>query len=280
MVERRKVQGLDEVAEWSQAYTVGFVQPRIDPMGSHSARLCGSGTLVQAGSVAGILTAAHVLDKLPNSGLMTFKRFVTGLPSKAQFMFQMDHVKKLPFGERPFGEEGPDLGFLFLPPSIAEDLKAYGSLFLNLNKQKELARAPAQYPRCVYCVSGVIDQLTSDEEPTPPVLVSKVFGMAFRNGDFVDYSIKERHDILQLALDLKDPPNSPTDYGGLSGGAVWRSYVEEAENGEHWAVDKQLYGVPYHQSDIEDGKRIISCHGPKSVFDFLLDEIDEQLAAH
>lgn len=280
MMERREVHGLDEVAEWSQAYTVGFVQPQTDPRGSHDARLCGSGTLVQAGSVAGVLTAAHVLDKLPNSGLMTFKRFVAGLPSNAQFRFEMDHVRKLSFGERPFGEEGPDLGFLFLPPSMADDLKAYGSLFLNLSKQKELARAPAEYPQCVYCVSGVIDQLTSDEEPTPTVLVSKVFGMAFRNGHLVNYSIKEQHDFLQIALDLNDPPEAPTDYGGLSGGAVWRSYIKEAENGEHWAVDKQLYGVPYHQSDIEDGKRIISCHGPMSVFDFLLDQINEQLAAH
>lgn len=61
----------------------------------------------------------------------------------------------------------------------------------------------------------------------------------------------------------------------MSGGALWRVYFTKDGNDELSVVEKKVYGVAFHQSDVSDQKRIITCHGPKSVYGRLIEDIQK-----
>ncbi len=69
--------------------------------------------------------------------------------------------------------------------------------------------------------------------------------------------------------------NLPSDYGGVSGGAVWRFDID-LESKPPRVAQKILFGVAFHQSDLKDGKRTITCHGPRDVYARLLEKIRER----
>jgi len=63
----------------------------------------------------------------------------------------------------------------------------------------------------------------------------------------------------------------PTDFGGMSGGGMWRIYLEKAESGAYKPVETRLTGVAYWD-DIQGSLGIVG-HGPISIYGHLLDEI-------
>jgi hypothetical protein len=55
------------------------------------------------------------------------------------------------------------------------------------------------------------------------------------------------------------------------GGAVWRFYVAE-KNGTVDVVDRRLIAVPFYESLSSNGKREITCHGPKGIYGSFIDD--------
>jgi hypothetical protein len=96
------------------AYTIGFVKFEVhdrieDAVGA------GSGTLVTVGKVSGILTAAHVLDNLPDQGLVGIVEYRGDTLHYRKQTIDMGGATKIVLREEAFGPVGPDLGFLRLP---------------------------------------------------------------------------------------------------------------------------------------------------------------------
>jgi hypothetical protein len=69
------------------------------------------------------------------------------------------------------------------------------------------------------------------------------------------------------------------NYQGLSGGALWRVYITKDSNGEPSVLEKMIFGVAFHQSELVGGARTITCHGSKSVYDTLIHEIQNRWPA-
>lgn len=85
----------------------------------------------------------------------------------------------------------------------------------------------------------------------------------------------DTHDLLYVQLATEHEPafKIPNSFEGTSGGGVWRFYVTEKE-GKPEVVDRRLIAVPFHQSFTADGKREITCHGSKSIYGTLVDQVE------
>jgi hypothetical protein len=122
------------------AYTVGFVKLEIhdkveDAIGA------GSGTLVRVGKVHGILTAAHVLAHLPDSGAVGIVEYRGETMHYRKRQIEMADTVKVALRGDAFGPDGPDIAFLRLAAETVGWFEAIGS-FYNLLKPRSDASEP------------------------------------------------------------------------------------------------------------------------------------------
>jgi len=125
-------------------------------------------------------------------------------------------------------------------------------------------------------IVGVISECTKEDllklRPRRLKSITALFGTSKvikeyeSNGfDLYDYEMSHGQESL--------PPSS---YGGMSGGAVWRIYCAVDGEGKPEVLGEQLIGVAFFQSSLTDGERIITCHGPMSVYGNLIKKMHEK----
>jgi hypothetical protein len=256
-------------------FTVGFANLSVRNA-EEDAEVAGSGTLVTVGPIHGILTAAHVLKNLPNSGEVGLVRFPRA-PSPAQRQtINMSLAEKLAIATSDWTSTGPDLGFLRLPERDAAALYAT-NVFFNLSKRRDLVLAgdhPA--PKYVDGISGMIAEWTSPLPDQSVFARAKSFGALYGVGCVIREHNAGGYDLLDFEVTYGPDTDSPERYGGMSGGALWRVYISETNDGQQSVADKRIFGVAFFESDKVGQKRIITCHGPKSVYGNLIDAIQQQ----
>ena len=240
--------------------------------GEETAESAGSGTLVKVGKVYGILTAAHVLTRLPTSGvvgLVRVSRFARGL-QKLGFEMGQTHSVVLPGKEGP---DGPDIGFLPLPLNKAVELEAT-STFRNLDYAAQRLQEnpiPAKY-----VFDGIIGILA---ERTKKIRAEFGMRMEFESRyQFGTTSLLPDAHGLDRCLFTPGPTDMvpyPESYGGTSGGGLWRTYCHVDSNGKQQVAENRLVGVPYYQSEKVGEKRLLYCHGPRTIYELLLGKIKE-----
>src|ERR1700716_1261306 len=135
-------------------FTIGFVGTDKD----HAFSL-GSGTLARHGSVGGVITCAHVIEKLKGEiGIVCFST----RPDELQTIkIEMSATEKLIVGSPTGTEFGPDLAFLRLPDAKLVELERLGSVINGARRRENaLAGEPNDSVR-VNLVCGVIDECTT-----------------------------------------------------------------------------------------------------------------------
>ena len=267
---------LEEVSAYVADFTVGFAIVRTYD-GIQDAYPAGSGSLVTVGSVHGILTAAHVLKELPDKGEVGLVRFPRVQRFAEKLTIDMEHVDKLTIGAAPFGAEGPDLGFLRLWPEVLGTLKARGNAFFNLWKRRKSVLC-GDHPdlRCFDGLSGMIAEWTTDLPPEERGTRKKRFRALFGVGMVIGKRESNGFDLFDFEVTYGQSSVSPDSFEGMSGGALWRVYCTKDDNGQTSMAEKKMFGVAFHQSDLSDQKRIITCHGPRSVYGPLIEAIREK----
>ena len=73
-------------------------------------------------------------------------------------------------------------------------------------------------------------------------------------------------DYLEFPVEYKKRYEGPRRFGGCSGGGLWHIQVEREVSGEIVIKEKILSGVAFYETRLSDGKRIIKCHGRKSIY--------------
>ena len=86
------------------------------------------------------------------------------------------------------------------------------------------------------------------------------------SGDFVDPRSQSRgeHDYYDFEV-ITEREGMPKSFGGFSGGGLWRVLVYHSPLTDKIDWAQRLKGVIFWQSPLVEGKRMIRCHGPKSI---------------
>jgi hypothetical protein len=213
----------------------------------------GTGSLVKFQNSHYILTAAHVWDSLKSSKGV-------GITLKED----LDHCCPLvtntlvPFGPakpEKWNEWGPDLVFLRIPANRVGGIAAFKS-FYALDKER---------PRCnverieVVILMGTPEEFGKFTEQHAELDITGLFteigARTYRHGDY---------DFIDLNEDVT-LPGVPEDFGGVSGGGLWR--VQVFENSELGEIDwlNLLEGVAFYQLGKPNHRMIIRCHGDASI---------------
>jgi hypothetical protein len=170
---------------------------------------------------------------------------------------------------------GPDLGFLRLPQNNIGWLKAKGS-FYNLSKHRNDALTHKNAGSGhIDAVVGVIHELTKDLPSETPRIRKKGFTAIFSGGRPIAVKYVDNFDILDFELTSDPDFNLPNSFEGTSGGAIWRFFVEERD-GRPMVVERRLIGIPFFQSPPNNKKKIITYHGPYSIYQRLFEKIIER----
>ena len=217
--------------------------------------LAGTGTLVVLGASYYILTAAHVWEEVLKSAA---KLGIT-LTDNINHRYLMDVKTIVPHAlARPqnWGEWGPDLVLLRIPSEYVGGIKAFQFFYdLTVNGSTALGvdhvetRVLMGTPK----VRGKFTQTHADVEI---------------NGLFVnsDAPCETRGDFDYFDLEIdRSIPGLPENFGGVSGGGLWKVsvYCSCSTGRIDWV--RTLEGVAFYDLVIESGRRIIRCHGPKSI---------------
>jgi len=215
--------------------------------------LAGSGTLVQNGDSYYILTAAHVWEE----GLKSKKQVGITLTDNIDHQTPIDIDTIVPTILKPdasqWNEWGPDLAMLRIPLDRVGGIKAF-QVFEDPNAPPKRLNA-----ECIECwvAMGAPRELGTFTQNHAQVQIS---------GRFValpKYHHHAEYDYYDFEMDTTPP--MPQSFQGFSGGGLWRVMVYcSPETGKvEWA--KRLKGVLYWQFPVENGHRIIRCHGLESI---------------
>lgn len=233
-------------------FAVGFVV-RKEGAGS---QVLGSGVLVSIESRRGILTCGHVAaayEKLAEIGLI---RFHAGTPQSPQKrLLKLDDTQTIILQSSDTFEESKevlDLAFTLLPPDAASALEAQGGVFLNIekNRAKMESAAPAE-GKHVDAILGLVAEFSER-----PFIEGKEFISPMRGVLHTGHICAQEKGLLTMKAMDYNLHELPKDFGGMSGGGLWRVYFIEDEK-ESTIIATMLCGVASWQ--IDDLK--IACQG-------------------
>lgn len=256
---------IEEISKDLSDFLIGFV--RLHDTGSEEhAELGGSGTLVQIEETYGILTAHHVLEGLPKTadiGLILATTFEAQLHRKT---IKAEVLRRIEIARGANDSEGPDLGFLILPPAEVESLKAIKT-FYNLSKRRDKILAkPASLDEGIWFLCGFAAELTSDEPPEAGYGTVKGFrGLIGAGGVTKEYILGDfdYFDFEARYGGIHEPPES---FGGFSGGGLWQVPLIRDQNGRLRAKERIMSGVAFYETGRSDNRNIIRCHARRSVY--------------
>ena len=229
-------------------------------LGGGLPKVFGSGTFVKCGEIQGILTCAHVYDTVISQdaeiGVCAYPVSRGVFQRKSLKLEYLDGVR-IPKKGLMGSEDGPDLAFIRVPDI---DVNAFSHVVTVVDLDLGKVRAATDLEEgvgCFYVVSGAIEALTDVPEITDGINAGKV----------IDVKEVDGFDIFTFEPKLENAADEPKSYGATSGGGLWRLCLDE--NGERHSVC--LMGVAFYETDAP--RRTLKCHGPKSVYGELLDQV-------
>jgi hypothetical protein len=273
MLQKTFLLSTEQISKEISFFTIGFasliVKDRVE-----DAVCAGSGSLVTVGSVHGVLTAAHVVENLPKEGPVGIITHIEDPSRFAKQRIAMEHTQSVVMRGEAFDKKGPDLAFLRLPQESVGWLAAKNS-FYNLKRHRDdvfANREPSQ--SYVHSLTGIIHEFTEDAPGDDPGVRRKSFTTIFCGARLTSLRYLDKYELYYFEL-TNDPGFAlPKSFEGTSGGSAWRFYVTEKDGVV--VVERRLVGVPFYQSLDPDGKRIITCHGPKGIYGPLFDAVSDR----
>ena len=262
-------------------YLVGFIL-----IHENDARFLGSGTLVGIGDTKAILTAGHVLEALPETGrvgLALPTRFDVAVGAES---LQMEYVTRVCLGRGENKSDGPDLGLLILPDPVASRIIPSTKMFYNLLKRREAAlesRAAIDQDGIgqpdsdgdaaeTWVLVGTPAESQADGPPEAGFDRVKEIEGQMGLGAVVSSQRVEGFDYLDFSAKYEENYEGPESFEGYSGGSLW--HLSGVLNGNEFLLKNLiLKGVPFWQSAKTCSERIIKCHGPKSIYELLIDKV-------
>ena len=237
-------------------------------------RILGSGTLVSIDSTKAILTADHVLQKIEQSSGSAQLLFPTRFDNSQRFgpisstAIPMKYLKKRTIGRGSQTDSGPDLGVLVLPDPIASRFVPSTKTFYNLSMHlRKAMRPPRAIDTGLWVLAGAPAELTEETSNSGSAFAKvKTQGAILGLGCVTREYTQDGFDYLEFLADYNAHYEGPACFGGCSGGGLWHIFLARNAAGEIIVKEKILSGVAFYESELKHGKRMVKCHGRKSVY--------------
>jgi hypothetical protein len=262
----------NEVARDIAPFSVGFMKLSMSE-GIEDSVPAGSGTFVSIGPIAGILTAAHVLHEIPETGKIGLVRFNFTTPDKTTI--DLGLTDRVVCGKSPFSHDGPDLAFLKLSRTVMSGLEARSSA-LNLLKRRDGALGDNPSAAGTDVVVGVIAERTVTVVNYEQRTKYKNIKASLERGLVGGLPDAHGMDLAEFKPNASPDYPAPETYKGMSGGGWWRIDLSVDENMRAKTEEKRLLGVAFYESGDLKGVRSIICHGPKSVYKVMIDAVQDK----
>lgn len=227
----------------------------------------GSGTFVTIGDRSFIVTVAHVWDEIEKAGTLVLA--LSGKPGAYSVDCQRvnPHLMR---GEK-YGEWGPDMALLELSTKDVAEISAQKS-FLNLLKQKEeIGAHELETEKRLWTIFGNIDELHGvqrhvDEKGKNIGVTTEMRALALIG--FVEMQHdRDAFDFFDIGVNLA-VPDVPRKYGGVSGAGLWQlDFTVTASAEIKWTGKRRFCGVAFWESAVQNERRLLRCHGPKSLYE-------------
>jgi len=163
--------------------------------------------------------------------------------------------------------EGPDLAYIGLPRIRAQGISSIKSFYDRDVDREEMLNNPPDPHSAVWFVNGIPDEFTRDVIPSGGFDGARLFeGLCGAGGPDKLYE-QNGYDYIDMIVEYEEENRLPTTFGGISGGGLWQVTFSSRENG----IEPNRYllsGLPFAETrEIINRRRIIYCHGPRSIFD-------------
>lgn len=235
--------------------------------------LGGSGTLVTVGSRYAVLTADHVLENLPNSGevgLILPTRFQAKLH---KVVIDMALAHKIRIARGQVESEGPDLGALILPETVASTIKSTKS-FYNLTRRQQASSGLPAIDLGVWLLCGMAHEWTSDSAPEHGYKKVKIFRGICGAGIVANERTSGQYDYIDFMTKYDEAYEGPQSFEGFSGGGLWQLVIAKESTGELVVREKVLSGVAFYQSALVEEHRSVVCHARQSIYGVAMGAIE------
>jgi hypothetical protein len=253
---------LEDIGHSLQHYLVPlFVLTEREPV--PRLRFIGSGTLVEIQRTRYILTAAHVWSETEGAGRIGV--ILTATPSA--FTIERNLIYDQNLRKPEYGEWGPDLALLTIPRSDASTIAAHKS-FVNLGRQKAMfgTHPPATEKGC-WAVTGMVGEFSRTKLIPESKRIEAVSQARAFFSVVLQTHQRDGYDYLDLGAKL-ELPGVPSKFGGISGGGLWEIGLKKSKSGAiAWDEKLNFRGVAFWESAPSDHRRVIRCHGPRSIFE-------------
>jgi hypothetical protein len=218
-----------------------------------SLALAGTGTLVAIGNSHFILTSTHVWDYVVKSGNLL------GVSIREHLFhtcfIENDMIAAFPLPRpKDWNEWGPDAILLRLPPFSVGEIKAFKSFYALPAQEKSFSGVSHIEAYSLFgtpFVLGKFDQNLADVsivafQTAPPACQSH------QGFDYLDVNIQ----LPSAVVGAK--------FGGVSGGSLWKVLIYSNPDTGEMDSYPILLGTAFYELDVQDGRGVVRCHGPKA----------------
>lgn len=231
----------------------------------------GSGTLVRVGKTCGIVTAAHVWDMVEREKRIGFYQNPlrrSEIQSAAEYTTNLATIN---IGQETYLEVGPDIAFVRLPDTKASTLEMHGA-FLNADRHHEVIIERRETDDFhLDAIVGMVEEWDKTVTMRDRAKVIRLdaltnVGRATKLPDG-----QQGFDRLLFEPIPEDGFVLPSSYGGVSGGGLFRVYVD----GD--SVSRvTLFGVAFWETKVGGKAEKIICHGPGSIYSRLVPMVKQR----
>jgi hypothetical protein len=222
--------------------------------------------------VAGILTCAHVVEKLKTYENIGVVRFSLVSGAEQRFQISTKAIAEVAIGEPPWTSEGPDIAFLRLPPQVWASIEPSCSpIDMAAQRRMAIAKAPQSANGLIDVICGVVQASTgepvqSGTTTTTPVEALMCFG-AVREvwKDVVGMDRFRFEPLPQEGFVL------PKSFGGMSGAGLWRLHIRD-DGGTFSFVARWLTGVAFYETPEQN----IICAGQQSLLWYMFEGVQKR----
>ena len=258
---------LEAVTQELWHYSVGFHFVRDSPTGA-GAGLGGSGTLVSIGNTRAILTAHHVVERLPRTGRLGILLGKTSEPESVDTA----GLNFLQIAQGPHDYSGPDLGAIILAPSIASAIGAKKSFYDIESRSASALSAPPAVSDGLWAIQGFVDERTTITFDADGRGRTTAFFNYCGFGQPEPVVQDGQYDYFDMLVSQQARAVAPRRWNGVSGGGLWQADLRRRGNGlEH--ERPILAGVAFYQLPTDETSCGVRCHGFRSVYQVALDAI-------